>query len=329
MHSGCRIHRDPGTDAVKASAGFVAAVAIVAVALLAVAIPARAADPIFPPGSRIGLVPPPGMVTSHTFEGFEDPVKNAAILITTLPHEAYAELEKTSVPDMFKKQGVNFEKREPIQLGFGKGFLAIGKQVVDKTTYHKWLLVALSDDLTTLITVQVPDQDKSYTDAIIRAALATVAERANAPDAERLSLLPFTVGDLSGFHIEDVMPGRALMLVDAPNGGLDARLLIAALQGGPVDSTNRDTFSKMAFDEIGGIKNVRITMAEPLRIGGQSGFQTVAQAKDARTDTDVMVVQWLRFGSGGFLQMIGIARADRWSEILTRLRAVRDSINPK
>jgi len=39
-----------------------------------------------------------------------------------------------------------------------------------------------------------------------------------------------------------------------------------------------------------------------------------------------MVVQWLRFGSGGFLRMIGIARADGWVDTLTRLRTVRDSV---
>ena len=54
-------------------------------------------------------------------------------------------------------------------------------------------------------------------------------------------------------------------------------------------------------------------MSEPLRIGGQSGFQTKAEAKDARTGTDVRVVQWLRFGGGGYLQMVGIARADGWT----------------
>jgi hypothetical protein len=42
-----------------------------------------------------------------------------------------------------------------------------------------------------------------------------------------------------------------------------------------------------------------------------------------------MVVQWLRFGSGGFLQMIGVARADTWTRVLARLRTVRDSIEPK
>jgi hypothetical protein len=52
----------------------------------------------------------------------------------------------------------------------------------------------------------------------------------------------------------------------------------------------------------------------------------LAKAKDAGSGADVMVVQWLRFGSGGFLRMIGIARADAWTEMFARLRAVRDSV---
>ena len=39
-----------------------------------------------------------------------------------------------------------------------------------------------------------------------------------------------------------------------------------------------------------------------------------------------MVVQWLRFGSGGFLRIIGIARTEAWLEMFGRLRAVRDGI---
>jgi hypothetical protein len=42
-----------------------------------------------------------------------------------------------------------------------------------------------------------------------------------------------------------------------------------------------------------------------------------------------MVVQWLRFGSGGYLQMVGIAHADAWTSVLARLRTVRDSIDTK
>ena len=37
------------------------------------ALSAGAPEPEFPPGSHIGLVPPPGMVPSKTFPGFVDP----------------------------------------------------------------------------------------------------------------------------------------------------------------------------------------------------------------------------------------------------------------
>jgi len=319
----------------RASTAFAAALA-----LLILAMPARAEDPTFPAGSRIGLVPPPGMVASNTFDGFADPAKDAAILITVLPASAFAEMDKTLDLDTLKKQGVSLEKREPMQLSFGKGFLLIGRQTADKMRYKKWLLVAGASDLTALVTVQVPEQEnKTYPDSVVRAALATLSVRAKVPEAEELSLLPFAVGDLPGFRVEDVLRGRALMLRDAADAkdaaketgtsGVDARMLIAALPGGPAEPDGRGNFARLTFAEIGGIREVNVTLSEPLRIGGQSGYQTMAEAKDARTGTDVRVIQWLRFGGGGYLQMVGIARAESWTSVLTRLRTVRDSVELK
>jgi len=301
------------------------------------AIPARAADPVFPTASRIGLVPPAGMVPSRAFSGFEDPDKKAAILISAMPVGAYSAIEQTAAAEVLKKQHFSVEKREPIQLSFGKGFLIAGRVMVDKMWYRKWLLAASADDLTALVSVQTPERDNTYSDAVVRAALATLSLRATVPDAERLSLLPFTVGNLAGFHIDDVLRGRALMLVDVrPDQGsealirkLNARFLVAAEQGGPTEPNDRPGFARLAFEQIGGIKDVQITMSEPLPFDGQPGFQTMGQAKDARTNADLMVVQWLRFGGGGFLQMIGIARADNWTAMLARLRTVRDSIEPR
>jgi hypothetical protein len=309
--------------------------------LSVVAIPARAAEPVFPPGSRIGLVPPTGMVTSDAFAGFADPERNAAILIATLPAAAYSQLEKSLDVDELRKQGISLEKREPMRLSVGKGFLLTGRQASGKEHYRKWLLVAAAADMTALVSVQVPEVSTAYPSNMVRAALATLAVRQTVPEEEQLGLLPFTVGDLAGFHVDGVLPGRALVLTEgsdetakasakeAPARSGEARLLIAAAPGGPAEADARGNFARTAFSEIGGIRDVHITMSEPLRIGGQSGYQTMAEAKDARSGADVMVVQWLRFGSGGFLQMTGIARADAWTSTLSRLRAVRDSIQPK
>jgi hypothetical protein len=315
-----------------------AAIAIVSMfAVMVLAMPARAADVVFPAGSRIGLVPPPGMVPSRTFQGFEDIQNKAAMLITSLPAAAYNDLEKSAVPDDLKKQGIDSDQRETMQLSTGNAFLIRGKQVVGNAQFRKWLLVASATDLTVLVSVQVPEQDSTYPDKVVRDSLATLAVRATVSDAERLSVLPFTVGDMAGFHIDDVLPGRALMLVDTSTDhgtettadNLKARLFIAAMQGGPSESDDRGNFARVNFDQVVGIKDVQIQMSEPLRIGNQPGYQTVAKAKDARSDADLMVAEWLRFGTGGFLEMIGIARAELWPDTFTRLRAVRDSIDLK
>ena len=118
-------------------------------------------------------------------------------------------------------------------------------------------------------------------------------------------------------------------LKDAQNIDFDARLLVAAVPGGPAEGDDRGRFARLAFDNIGGIKDVQVTMSEALRIDNQSGFETVAQAKAASNGADIMVVQWLRFGANGFLQMIGVSRKDVWVDMLSRMRAVRDSIGSK
>ncbi len=324
------------TNVFAAPAGLAAVVTF-----LLFAIPARAADPIFPTGSHIGLVPPPGMVMSKKFPGFEDPANDAIMIFATLPAAAYAEMEKSPVPEELKAQGVTVAKRAPIELNVGKGFLVTGNQVTGNKHYRKWLLVAPVGNLTALVSVQVPEKNSTYTDAVIRAALMTLVVRAKVPDSEDLSLLPFTVGNLSGFHIQAIIPGRALLLIDTskfpklsvtggvPEPNLDARFIVTAVPGGPTDATDQAGFARYAFGTIGGIEDVQITMSEPVRVDNQQEFETVAQAKDSITGIDVMVVQWLRFGGGAFLQMVGISRSDLWSSELTRLRALRDSVEPK
>jgi hypothetical protein len=302
---------------------------------------AAATSPIFPTGSRIGLVPPPGMMPSKAFPGFIDPDQHAVILVANLPGAAYADIKKTMTPQALKKQGLLLEKQQAFDLSFGKGMLIIGTQSTphDKTLSRKWLLAAPAGDITALVTVQVPADNKVYQDAVIRTALATLAVRSTVPANEMLSLLPFTVGNLAGFRIVNVIPGRAMLLVDAPvyphmvvTQGLlpeieiDGRLIIAAVPGGPSAGQARTDFARFAFSTIGGIKDVQFTMSEPVRLDDKEGFETVAHAKDSATGADLMVVQWLRFGASEFLQVVGISRAPVWERELSRLRTLQDSI---
>ena len=298
-----------------------------------------AAEPTYPPGSRIGLVPPEGMVTSKSFFGFEDADNNVAIIMVSFPPEAYAELEKTISADALKRQNVALEKREALTLASGKAFLVVGRLTAERTKVRKWILVASSPQLTALVTVQVPDAAKArYSDAAVRGALTTLAMRANVPVEEQLSLLPFQVGELAGFRVAGVLPGRALMLTDATAeqagkdpgaAALESHMYVTIAPGSPQQPSERETFAREAFATVSNLKEVHITTSESLRLANQQAHQIIAEARDATGAAPLTVVQWLRFGGGGFLQMVGISRTEAWKDAYPRFRSVRDGIEAR
>jgi len=62
------------------------------------------------------------------------------------------------------------------------------------------------------------------------------------------------------------------------------------------------------------------------RIGGQPGYEVRAEGKSPQDDADIQIVQWLRFGTGGYLRILGIAPKQNWIPAFTRFRAVRDGL---
>ena len=44
---------------------------------------------------------------------------------------------------------------------------------------------------------------------------------------------------------------------------------------------------------------------------------------------DISVVQWLRFGSGAYLHIVGMAPAPAWTQAYARFRSVRDGIEAR
>jgi hypothetical protein len=304
------------------------------IALLASAVPAQALEILFPTGSRVGLAPPPGTTPSRSFSGFEDPANKVAVVLAALPPEAYPELERTTSAEELKKRGLTLEQREEQGVAAGKGFLVIVRQEAEGLTLRKWIFAIAAQDLTALVTIQVPDDAaKAYPELVIRTALSTLTVRATVPDDEHLSLLPFRVSELAGFRIGGVMAGRAVMLTDAradsPGTDVDPHIIVAIAPGGPPQGANRDDFARNVFGTIPNLKDVRLTSAEPLRIGGQQGHQIMAAGKDNRTGSAITIVQWLRFGGGAYMHMIGIARTEGWTPAYARFRQVRDGIETR
>lgn len=304
------------------------------VASMTLLAPAAAAEAIFPLASQIGLVPPPGLAASTTFLGFEDKQNGVFVRLVALPGNAYAEIEKTMTNEALRKQGMTVEKREHVQLTGGKALLLFARQEASALRLSKWLLVAPFGELTALVSFELPTEAAAhYPDAAIRAALATVAIRSVVPDGEKLALLPFKLGDIAGMRLVRVVPRVAAQLTDGPKDSLDAyeqpHLVISATAGGPKDSRDRNHFARVALSGLPPLKNVRITSSESLRVGGQAGHEIRADATSPQADTDIQIVQWLRFGTGAYMRILGIAPKQGWTQNFMRFRAVRDAIEPR
>jgi hypothetical protein len=312
-------------------------VAILACTVLSLVIPrsAPADDVVFPPASRIGLKPPAGFVVSKEFPGFEDRVRKAAMLFVELPADAYAQVEKNASGQLLQAGGAQIESNAPFSLASGPAFLVVGKQSAEGLTVRKWVLVASTPELTATVTVQVPETEAdAYPEAAVLAALGTLAVRPRVPPQEQLASLPFELRDLAGFRLIRAVPGNAALLTEGDKDMVDLAeqplvLIALAADGAAVEPGDRERFARNLFAGTPGVRDVRLTRVEPQRIGGQAGYEILAEAKETRTGTELALVQWLRFASGGHIRVVAIARKDAWAAMFPRLRAIRDGIEPR
>jgi hypothetical protein len=303
------------------------------VASLMLGAPAHAADPVYPVGSRIGLAAPAGFTPSTRFSGFENPQASAIILLAELPADAYADVEKGFTDEALKARGMTVQVREPLTFRDGKGFFISGPQESGGQKRHESVMVANVGGLTSIVSMQMIEATRAtLTDAVVRDTFKSLAVRKQVPESERLAVLPYKIGDLAKFRI--VRSGRegVAILTDGPNDEVTAVeqpfVLIAVAPGAAPKPEDRDAFARRLFGSAPGIKEIKITRAEPLRLGQAQGYEIVADAKDS-SGTEVTTVQWLRFGQSAYLQMFAIVRKPAWNSVFPRLRAIRDSIEPR
>jgi hypothetical protein len=293
--------------------------------------PAATKETMFPVGSRIGMTPPPGMTPSRAFQGFEDVTNNIFMRLIAMPEQAYAEIEKTMTNQALKKQNITVERRESFALPRSKGLLIVARQDADNVQLRKWLLIAPLSGLTALVSLEIPlDAKGVYADEAIRASFSSLVARDQVPIEEQLTLVPFKLSDLAGFRVVGVVPGRAVQLTDGDKDTVEPieqpHMIIGIAPGGPSQAADRDSFARLAFSGLPNLKEVRITSADSIRIGGQPGHELRASGKDGKTGADVDLVQWLRFGSGAYLRMVGFGPKESWIAAFTRFRQVRDGL---
>jgi hypothetical protein len=293
--------------------------------------PAQAADPVFPPGARVGLVPLVGLVRAKTFIGFETEDQNVKVIVADLPPDAY-----TEVVNAFKGNpgGVGGVKSESLETRAGLGYYTVENAKAGTTNVRRYSMILPGMGFSGYIAVQVPENAwKIYSDDAVRQMFATAVVRKEVPADEQLGLLPFKVNDLAEFkNVRTLQPGAAVIVADGDETtGFEPTpfMIIGMIGQTAATPDDRGRFAQQIVSSIPGVRDGRITMSEPVRIDGQPGYETRIDAISGKDNTPVTIVQWLRFGPQSSLRIIGSAPRDQWAKAFPRFRAVRDGIQPR
>jgi hypothetical protein len=294
---------------------------------------ALAAEPVFPAGSRIGLVPPPGMSAATSFQGFEDRANRVVLLISEVSAQTYEKIAQDFTPETIRGTGMEELSREMLPLAHGEGLLVVARQEQNGTAVRKWAFLARSDDLTVTIIGVIPETAReAYPDEALHAAFASIVVRAKLTPDDMLAVLPYRLDDLGGFRLLRTSPdGTAVMTLGPQDTSLPAEqpyFMVTPRPAEPPQPPERERFAQRMMAAFLTRPNVRVINSEQMRIGGVPGYQIVAVGSDERTGDELFMVQWLRF-SPGIVQMFGVARRDQWNDAFTRMRAVRDGFGPK
>ena len=293
--------------------------------------PATAAEVQFPVGSSIGVIPPAGLRLDGTNPGFHDPDNKVSMLLLELPRSAYTRVEASMATTAAKEHGITVDFREVLFTDAGTAVLSAGEDT--RANARKWMMVALLSNVTALISVQIPHAARErYPDAAIRAALASLTER-EPPIAELLGLLPYRLADMADFRVVAVLNRSTVILTKGPRDDMRAieqpHLVIGIAPSIAGQASDRSRLAEIAFGNLPGFLDRRVTAAEMLRVDGQPVHEIRAEARDAMTGAPVSVVQWLRFGQNAYVQLVGVTARDNWSRDFPKFRAVRDGIASK
>jgi hypothetical protein len=307
------------------------ALALLVVSMGGAMVSALAADPLFPPGARVGITPLVGLAPAKTFTGFETEDQSVKVLIAELPAAAYGEVMNAFKTNPAIASGA---KPESLETAAGMAYYTAENAKNGSGVFRHYSMILPGGSFSGYVDVQIPENaTKIYSDDAVRQMLASAVIRKEVPVAEQLGLVPFKVADLGDFkNVRALGATGSLLLADGDETtGFEAApfMMIGVMGAVPTQPDDRARFAEQAARAIPGMHSGRITMSEPVRIDGMAGYETRIDGTSGRNDTPVTLVQWLRFGSQGSLRIIGSAPRNQWEQAFPRFRAVRDGIEPR
>jgi hypothetical protein len=307
-------------------------------ALLLLAGPALA-QPSYPPGASVGLMPPPGFAPSTRFAGFARG-EEASIVIVEFPPEAFDAMRTGMTADGLAQRGLKQVARREVRLP-GRtrpGVLIEVDMAATGQNATRWLLLVPDPALTGFVTATVMGTPTAEQKREIEAALASVTLRPTPGPEEQRAALPFRFEDRPGLRYTRAIAGTSAQLF-APGAPIGTalsltypNLLIATGNGPIVPPDQLKAYAASALSNIRALRDLRIVgTPEPVSFAGQEGMLVRAVAvAGPEPGTRLMLAQWIAVKpDGGTLVVLAQASPENFEPAWPDFEAVVKSIAPK
>ncbi len=300
--------------------------------LLAVPAAAAAAQPVFPTGSPIGLEPAGDLKLTNRFPGFEDPDRKTVVSLIDLPAARYEEVLNSAFAG--SPPGLRNVTRESFPYQNGIGYLLTADATEEGAEWRRFYLIAIpfgapaDTQFVAFVKVSVAQASRDvYSDEAVRRMLASVTFR-DVPIQEQLGQLPYQLSELSGFRVARAA-GGAVFLIDGAGDDMNRQSYMVVSVGSGA-TANAEERARAARNLLAAapLRDITIQNAEQMRLSNSAAYEIRAEAQNA-VGAAVSLVQWVRFGSGGFMQIVGVGPRADWEALFPRFRAVRDGIGPR
>ncbi len=287
-----------------------------------------ASEPIFPEGSKFGLVPPSGFTLATDFRGFISPDIGGSIVIEELPSTAFKHFQKQNIKAAMARIGVTIGTTNAEKFGDLNGIAIIGHQTLRSILFLKCMLFLEGTDATAVISLQIPQKNIGAAGHAPCAALTTVVERREV----RTLPLPFELTNMGGMRKTKNQTAGGVVLTAGSKDlieNAEQPLLLISPSLGAVPKGNKADVSRNLLHNFTALGNAKIVSESSLLIDGAPSTEIIASGTFGRTDMPIVVVQWIRFSKERYIRMIGLSAANRKNKAFAAFHRVRDGLRAK
>jgi hypothetical protein len=277
------------------------------------------------PTAGIKLIRPDGFDPATLFNGFQQTSSKSSVMVTTIPGSFSLIVDGFTV-EQLQARGLTLKSKENISIDGKPGLLIQLTQAAYGNEFTKWVVLFGNEQATKIVTAAFPTARADKLSALLKSVVLSAKLDVASPSAISADI-GFTIA--ASDKVKSV-PGVGKMLAYTKDGVIPAKsaadpLFIVAPSFSEVAISDKRQFAIQRLLKTAQTKIDAVPTTTAIKIDGLNGYEIVADAKDATSDTPLVVYQVMLFDDRSYILMQGLVGTKVRAEYLPAFQAMARS----